>query len=90
MTPCAYCGKAPGVTSDHVVPKSYHRRAELPKKLRGTVRACMTCNLLKGQRRLVPPSWAKRANELNQITGGTPWRVWNGSVISPAFAEVWK
>lgn len=89
MILCAYCRRMPGATADHVVPRSYRRRAELPKRLRGTVRACWECNLRKGNRRLLPSSWADRVDQLNDLLPGTPWRTWDGSTTSPAYREVW-
>ena len=94
--PCAYCG-APAVNGDHVIPRSvvrsYNRSAptgapSIPNEWLTVVAACFACNIRKGPRRLVPPSWAARVNELNHFFGGTPFRVWHGDPSAPAFAAV--
>lgn len=90
---CAYCRERYAVNRDHVVPKSYrkHRPTDsIPTHLRETVPACFQCNLRKGTRRLVPPSWADRLDELNEVLPGVPWRVWDGNPKAPAFSEVWR
>lgn len=87
--PCAYCGKAMGITRDHVVPKSYRvKGVEIPEALSATVAACYPCNLRKGARRLIPASWAGRIEELAAAFPGTQWRVWRGGSDEPAFREV--
>ena len=86
---CAYCRKARAVNRDHVVPKSYRRKAPIPQELCGTVPACFACNIRKGNRRLVPASWADRLGLLESYYPGTPWRVWMGDVREPAYSEVW-
>lgn len=95
MKLCAYCGIEPAIHLDHVVPKSLrktHRAAydALPPELKATVRACFSCNLRKGTRRLAPPSWAGHVDTLNTLLPGTAWRVWRGGVREPAFAEAWS
>src|SRR5690606_31632108 len=87
--PCAYCG-APATTWDHVVPKSLARKLKdtLPLRLRDVVEACLDCNVRKMTRRLVPPSWADKVDELNERIGGSPFRVWRGGTDEPAFKEV--
>ena len=94
MTPCAYCDKNPAIHADHVVPRSVARRQKrmlrpIPDHLLATVPACFDCNMLKGARLLVPPSWADRIDELKAAMPGA-WRVWNGDVSEPAFAGTWK
>jgi 5-methylcytosine-specific restriction endonuclease McrA len=73
---CAYCGCSPAVHNDHIVPKALRRRH--PGWESVTVRACMICNVRKGTRRLVPPSWADRIYEL---PGTKPWMVWDGDPL---------
>lgn len=94
--PCAYCG-APAQNGDHVIPKSeltkYNRTApedalSIPKAWLAVEPACITCNVNKGRRRLVPPTWARRVKAMNRFFGGAPWRVWRGGVDEPAFREV--
>lgn len=87
---CAYCGTERAVNMDHVVPKSLAKKhPELPEHLRETVPACWKHNILKGTRRLVPPSWSDRVPELNEFFGGTEFRVWYGDVSEPAYRETW-
>lgn len=86
--PCAYCQTRDAVNKDHVVPKSLRRAHTIPDEFQGTVPACFSCNMRKGQRRLVPPSWAHLIPQLNEHFGGTPWRTWDGNPMSPAFREV--
>jgi 5-methylcytosine-specific restriction endonuclease McrA len=97
--PCAYCQAARAVNWDHVVPRSlvrrYNRSAPLdapsiPAEWLVVVGACFACNIRKGSRRLVPPSWAKQVHALNRFFGGTPFRVWAGDTKEPAFAEAWQ
>jgi hypothetical protein len=86
---CAYCRKARAVNRDHVIPKSLRKRlGEVPAHLLLTVPACFACNIRKGQRHLVPPSWAGLVDELNEVVGGAEWRVWDGDVRSEAFTAV--
>lgn len=94
--PCAYCGK-PAVNADHVIPaalvRRYNRSAPLdapsiPAEWLAVVPACFECNIRKGTRRLVPPSWASKVSALNAFFGGSPFRVWDGSPQSPAYTEV--
>lgn len=102
VRPCAYCGTAPGLTRDHVVPQSLFYR-ELPRlyalmkakalpiplqTLRSTVACCADHNILKSSQRLVPASWADRVEILNDLFPGTPWRVWSGRVDEPAYRDV--
>ena len=87
---CAYCQERRAVNADHVVPKSLRRkykqhrkreaRPRIPHELLGTEPACFSCNIRKGARRLVPPSWAEKVPLLNAFFGGTPFRVWDGSL----------
>ena len=85
---CSYCGVRRAVHLDHVVPKSYRRKAAIHPVLAGTVPACFRCNSLKGTRRLIPASWADKLTLLSIEYPGTPWRVWDGDTMSPAFREV--
>ena len=88
---CAYCGAPNPRTIDHIVAKADRRRAGIDD-LDETylVPACLGDNVLKGTRRLVPPSWAEKVDALNSFFGGVEFRVWRGSVQEPAYAEVWK
>ena len=86
---CAYCGTRRAVNRDHVVPKALRKnRGVLPMHLLITEPSCFECNIRKGQRHLVPPSWAHLVDELNEVVGGAPWRVWDGDVRSEAFTAV--
>jgi hypothetical protein len=90
---CAYACSLPAVHADHVVPrllqKKYARMGKpLPAELCVTVPACFNHNILKGTRRLVPPSWAGKVDELNGLVSGARFRVWHGSAAEPAFREV--
>ena len=68
----------------------YERRAlTLPDELLATVPSCFKCNVLKGTRKLVPPSWADRIPALKAAIPGA-WRVWTGDVKDPAFSAVHK
>jgi hypothetical protein len=51
----------------------------VPDDLLGTVPSCFNCNIAKGPRLLIPPSWSHRLDELNELGIGT-FRVWDGSV----------
>ena len=101
MSVCAYCGIRRAETRDHVVPKtlvrkghafSAKRRHALNKVdplLLSTVGCCLFCNIRKGTRKLVPPSWKDRIPALKEAIPGE-WRVWDGDPMSPAFREVWR
>ena len=43
--------------------------------------SCFECNMRKGTRLLIPPSWSDRLDELNALGIGT-FRVWHGDVES--------
>lgn len=98
---CAYCRKARAVNRDHVVPKALRKGYEanqrvvsewqkeaIPLDLLGTVPSCFNCNIRKGTRRLVPPSWADRVEDLNRFFGGREWRVWSGDPNDAVFTSV--
>lgn len=85
---CAYCGVRRGVTRDHVVPRSVAKKHHVPTYLTATVPSCFECNIRKGQRRLVPPSWEEHLSALHHYIPGTPWRVWRGGTQEPAYREV--
>lgn len=55
---------------------------EIPAYLLVTVPSCFRCNMLKGDSRLVPPSWVDRVDILNELLPGTPWRTWDGSTAA--------
>lgn len=85
MSACAYCGVRRAVNQDHVIPRMIVkrqnadlRRPSIPADLLVTVPSCFDCNMRKGVRRLVPPSWKKHLSRLNKLQCGT-WRVWDGS-----------
>ena len=80
---CAYClGRA--TTMDHLIPKAERRRHGIADDdERYLVACCLTDNLRKGTRRLVPPSWKDR---LDELPGTRPWKVWTGG--KPQGAEV--
>lgn len=87
---CAYCGKRRAVNSDHVVPRSLARRfPDMPAELRATVPSCFDCNIRKGTRKLVPPSWEPYIPGLTLLIPGH-WRVWHGDPSEPAFRETWR
>jgi hypothetical protein len=95
LTLCAYCGAdaSRGFNQDHVVPKSLRKRLrqqgiELPEELCGTVWACVPCNIRKGTRKLVPPSWENKIPALKDLIPGQ-WRVWRGDPSEPAYREAW-
>ena len=90
---CAYCANAKAVQRDHVIPYSLaqkypHIYAFLPERLKVLVPACITCNINKGTRRLVPPHLADLIPDLAEAYPGTPWRVWSGDPSEPAFKDV--
>jgi hypothetical protein len=92
---CAYCGDK-AIHMDHVVPKSlqrkYHQQhgKKLPLDLAATVPSCGDCNWRKGTRRLVPPSWADKVDELNVLFFGSRFRVWAGDPQSEAFTGTYR
>lgn len=91
--PCAYCQKERAVHRDHVIPKSLQKRLKrqgviLPAELCATVPSCLSCNLRKSTRKLVPPSWADRIPALKELIPGQ-WRVWTGGTREPAFSKAW-
>lgn len=69
---CQYCGKR-AVQRDHVYPVRLKRRCERAgidrEALENQVACCMKCNVEKGNRCLVPPSWADRIPELEEAIG---------------------
>lgn len=97
--PCSYCGLRRACNRDHVVPKSFVRKWTLthgperehaiPADFLLTVPSCLECNVRKGTRRLVPPSWAGKVKRLNRFFGGVPFRTWDGDPMSDAYRETW-
>ena len=94
---CAYCRTERACNRDHVIPRQvvrnyYHSTPidspTIPAKWLETVPACITCNVNKGSRRLVPESWAKRIKALNRFFGGVEWRTWDGDTRADAYATV--
>lgn len=98
MTACAYCRTRGAVNRDHVVPRQLARkyrenrraatRPRIPDELLGTVPCCFDCNIRKGTRRLVPPSWENKLDTLNEFFGGSPFRVWDGNPMSLSYRTV--
>lgn len=93
---CAYCNKRRADSRDHVVPRSvlrtYNASAPIdapsvPTKWLVEVPSCLTCNWLKSNSRLVPPSWERRVAAMNRFFGGTKWRTWDGNPSSPALKD---
>lgn len=85
---CAYCNQRRAVNKDHVIPKSTAKKhLNLPAELLVTVPSCFECNIRKGTRKLVPPSWADRVEMLRVFIPGQ-WRVWDGDPQSEAFTAV--
>ena len=72
---CSYCEKARQVHKDHIFSKALRRR--FPEWENVTVPACYRCNMLKGTRAFVPPSWESRIPELEELTG-KKWAVFTG------------
>ena len=83
---CAYCRERPAVTMDHVIPRSIAKKYKglIPAALLLTVPACLTCNIRKGTRKLVPPSWANKIAQLREVIPGH-WRCWNGDPKAASF-----
>lgn len=81
MSACAYCGKARGHTTDHLITRAQARRnpkaAYHRNDARFKVRSCLGCNVAKGTRLRVPPSHADVIAELEEITHGK-YAVWSG------------
>ncbi len=74
---CAYHpGRAN--TMDHIFSKAEGRRWGIARDdEQWIVAACHTCNHRRGTRRLLPPSWAHRQAELEELTG-KKWQIWSG------------
>lgn len=82
---CAYCGQSGARSLDHVVPKADRRRAGISDTDEAyLVVACLTCNIRKGTRKLVPPSWANKIAQLREVIPGH-WRCWNGDPKAASF-----
>jgi hypothetical protein len=93
---CVYCGERRAVTRDHVIPRAvlrtYNATApddapSVPPEWLGEVPACLECNVRKGRRRFVPPSWADQVSQLNEFFGAI-WSVWSGDPAEPEFRKV--
>ena len=89
MALCAYCRSRPAINHDHVIPRAIAKKRAglIPDELLITVPACFECNIRKGTRKLVPPSWAAKIPALKELIPGQ-WRVWDGNPMSPAFTAV--
>ncbi len=83
---CAYCqgkrmmDRSSGVarTIDHILSKAEGRRQGIARDDKAWIVACChRCNWRKGTRRLIPPSWAHRQAELEELTS-KKWAVWSG------------
>ena len=91
LTLCAYCRRRLAVNRDPVIPKALLRRLlkaglDISAELLALEPACFECNVLKGTRKLVPPSWADKIPALKELLPG-PWRTWDGNPMSPAFTQ---
>lgn len=92
--PCAYCG-SPAVNGDHVIPRSLVRKYKrddgpsIPAEWLEVVPSCFSCNILKGNRRLIPPYWRKHKARLDEFFGGVEWRVWFGDPHEEAYSKAW-
>ena len=73
---CAYCGER-AVHMDHIFSRALRRRFP---DFTDVVPACYRCNMVRGTRRLLPPSWADRQAELEAMTGKR-WKVWDGGEV---------
>lgn len=86
---CAYCGCADPRTIDHILPNADRQRFGIDfLDERFMVASCLSDNVNRGTRRLLPQSWAHRVEEMNARFPGTPWRIWDGDVNNPAYREV--
>lgn len=79
---CAYCGGR-ATCADHAIPRVIRKKLRnagkvVAAELLELVAACVSCNLGKGPRKLVPPSWSRHITALNALGFGR-WRVWDGS-----------
>lgn len=71
---CAYCGGYAD-TIDHLIPKAERRRHGIADDdERYLVACCLTDNLLKGTRRIVPMDY----EPFDELPGARPWMRWNG------------
>ncbi len=76
---CAYCGDD-AQTIDHILSKAEGRRQGIERDNEAwIVAACHDCNVLRGTRRLYPPSWERHKEKLEEMTG-RPWMVWSGDL----------
>ena len=74
---CAYCGFS-AQTIDHIFGKAEGRRQGIARDDEAWIVACcLDDNLRRLTRRLLPPSWAHRKEELEAMTG-KKWKVWHG------------
>lgn len=74
---CAYCGQRATMV-DHILSRAESRRQQISRDDEDwCCSACLACNLRRGTRRLLPPSWAERQAELEERTGKR-WLVWDG------------
>lgn len=94
---CVYCGK-PAVNGEHVIPRALVRKynatapeeaPSIPAEWLVVEPSCFNCNIRKGTRRLVPPSWKHRIAAMNRFFGGVEWRIWSGDPADPAYAKAW-
>ncbi len=74
---CQYCGSI-ARTIDHILSKAESRRQGIARDDEAWIVACChDDNLRRGTRRLLPPSWAHRQQELEELTG-KKWAVFTG------------
>ncbi len=80
---CAYCLKARAVHKDHIVSGRLLRkkRPDGSPRYPGwndvTVPACFACNVIKGDRTLVPVGY-ERLSELQELAVKEIWTEWGG------------
>ena len=81
VTACAYCGKAPGRTTDHLIKRAAARRrveaARERENARYKVKCCHPCNVAIYTLCRVPESHVHLIPELEALTA-CAYRTWNG------------
>ncbi len=78
---CAYC-QGFADTIDHILNKAEGRRQQIERDNEAwIVAACHDCNVLRGTRRLYPPSWERHKEKLESMTG-RPWAVFDGTPVT--------
>ncbi len=78
---CAYCGDD-AQTIDHLFSKADSGRLHIARDdMRYIMACCRDCNHRKLTRHLVPASMAEMIPDLNDMTPGRFWFVWNGEPL---------